>query len=389
MLATARLKDQLLSKSSGAKNLFFFVLFVAVVVVYMVHLSKRPLYNSDMLPYMGVVLQLNGLDAKQVHQSVYAITKESVPAKNFVELTALNKGRVERYNDYALFYDYLRFFRLKPLYVFVIKAFYSVGINLAFATVLPSLICAGGLLIAFYLAIQKLFTGGIIPFFLSTVVLLLGFTNELAVISTPDAMSSLLVFILFLNLFFSGKLGVSYLLLALAVFTRIDNLTFLPFILYYYRMNNINIRSIIKGVSALAVLSIIVIVVPYFFGNHLTWFKDFIFKPSVYASLVRKSATLMRTDFNLLFALVLVLLYSRLSVRKDLKTLFTGILLAMSVRFLLFPSYEERFYYIFKLMLLFIAVAPFSYNLTTSKTLVMVPRGRRIQGSAPGYSFSN
>lgn len=389
MFAATRINDRAILKRAGYKNLIIFFFFVAIVIMYTVHLSKRPLYNSDMLPYMGIVLQWKGLDSKQVHNSVYAITKVNVPEKNFVQLTELNQGRVERYNDYALFNDYLRFVRLKPLYIFLIKAFYDLGINLVFATVLPSLICTGGLLIAFYLAIQKLFLSGIIPFFISTIIMLLGFTNQLAVISTPDAMSSLLVFLLFLNLFFGGRESVSYVLLALTIFTRIDNLTFLPFIVYYYRFNNVNLQTVIKGLAVIVTLSVLVIVVPYFFGNQLTWFTEFIFKPSVYVSLAKKSAGLMRTDFNLLFVLFLALLYPKLSARKSLKTFFSGILAVMCVRFLTFPSYEERFYYVFKLMLLFIAIASFSHIFPKGKALVMVPKRRpKVDDPVPGYSYS-
>ncbi|MDQ6814476.1 MAG: hypothetical protein M3040_12110 [Bacteroidota bacterium] len=344
--------------------------FICIVVLYMVHVSKRPFYNSDMLAYMAIPLQMKGLNQQQIQDSVYGIAQLHVPAKNFTDLTTLNQGRIERYHNYRLFYDYLRFFRLKPLYVLVISTFYKIGVNLVFATILPSLIFTGGLLLAVYFGVKKLFAGAIMPLFIGLVIMLLGFTNELAVLSSPDAMSSFFVFLLFLNIFFQGKEAVSYLLLALSVFTRIDNLTLFPFILYYYRFDKVDMKSIFKGVAVMAVLSIIVLAVPYLFGNRFDWFKDFIFKPSMYVFMVKRSVGLMRTDFNLLFLLISVVVYLNLSHQKHLKKLFTGVIMILATRFLLFPSYEERFYFIFKLMLIFLFVAHFSYQWIRSKSTV-------------------
>ncbi|HEX8461449.1 MAG TPA: hypothetical protein VF623_08460, partial [Segetibacter sp.] len=344
----------------GILNVAIGILFIAIVTIYMVHLSKRPLYNSDMLSYMGIALQIKGFDAQQLHDSVYTITKAHVPAKAFVNLTSTNDGRVERYNDYRSFYDYLRYFRLKPLYVFVIKTFYDSGINLVFATILPSLIFTGGLLIAFFYGLQKLFKSNIFPFVIGLIVMLFSYTNQLVCLSTPDAMSSFQVFILFLNLFFKGKEAVSYCILALCIFTRIDNLTLLPFILYYYRFDKVNIKSLVKAFLLISAVVIIVSVVPFLFGNHTFWFIDFIYKPSVYVAMVIKSAGLMRTDFNLLFLLLAMLLFFILSNQTRLRSLFVGVVLLSCTRFLLFPSYEERFYFIFKLMIVFIGLAAFA-----------------------------
>lgn len=343
-----------------ALNIFLTVVFITMVVGYISHLKNRALYNSDMLPYMGIVLQMQGYDAKQIHDSVYAITKASVPVKNFTLLTQLNQGRIDRFNDHVLFYEYLNFFRLKPLYVFLIRIFNSIGVNLVFATLLPSLIFTAGVLMVFYAGLGELFISSIIPFFVGVVILMFGFTNELAVISTPDAMSTFVVLILFLNIFFSGKEFVSYCILTLAILTRLDNLTLLPFILYYYRMGTIDTKILVNGAILLVAITIVVLVFPYFFGNNLMWFKDFIFKPSAYIKLVSKSAALMRTDFNLLFLLFMGLFYVGIQNNDRIKTLFTGTVLAMLTRFLLFPSYEERFYFIFKLILLFLVFAHYA-----------------------------
>lgn len=360
------IKKEKQTVTNGRQAVVIFVTgaaFIAVVIIYMLHLAKRPLYNSDILPYMGISLQMQGFDAKQLHKIVYQTAEKCIPPKDYKDLISLNPGRAERYSNYRLFYEYLRFFRLKPFYVFLIRLFNIAGINLVFATILPSLIFTAGLLIAFYFGILQLFRQAIPAFATAIIVMLLSVTNQLTCLSSPDAMSSFFVFLLFLNVFFNQKEWVSYTLLALCIFTRIDNLTLLPFILYYYRINKINTKSAVRVIVAIAILSAVVIITPYFFGNSPFWFKDFIFKPSVYVSLAVKSAALFRTDFNLLFVLAFVFFYCMLTGKSYMKKFITGVLLAVALRFLLFPSYEERFYFVYKLILIFLLLAEISVRI--------------------------
>lgn len=116
----------------------FYILFLLVFTIF---IGVKPYYNMDMVPYMAIVLKMDGkLSNEQVHKSTYRKVKEKVSAGEFEDLTFGTGYRETLYSNEKSFNEQLSFYVIKPIYLLFAFLFYKAGISLSFSTVLPSLI---------------------------------------------------------------------------------------------------------------------------------------------------------------------------------------------------------------------------------------------------------
>jgi len=202
-------------------------LFVYCLVIFCAAFAalKKPAYNWDMLPYMGVVLSYNnnaGIDA--VHRQVYAAAKSQVP-ENFYQrmVDPSNAYRNGVAQSAETFRSQLPFYIVKPLYTRLAYWFYRMGANLTTATVWPSVIayCLTGLL--FFHSCKKYWSVGYACAG-SILVMLSSPLITAAGLSTPDAVSGLLLFSAVYLLTETKSLAGACVVLLLSVFARLDNI---------------------------------------------------------------------------------------------------------------------------------------------------------------------
>src|ERR1700712_1641175 len=97
---------------------------------------KKPAYNWDILPYMGVVLNYDEADVKMVHSEVYAIAKKEIPVVYYNRMVdPLNAYRSSVAQNPEVFRSQFPFYIVKPLYTRLAWCFYKAGIALPIATV--------------------------------------------------------------------------------------------------------------------------------------------------------------------------------------------------------------------------------------------------------------
>lgn len=190
-----------------------------------VNALKKPAYNWDMLPYMGVVLSYNGnAGIDSVHRKVYAIGKEQIPAVFYGRMIdPANTYRSAVAQDVARFRSQLPFYIVKPLYTRLAYWFYKMGANLTTATVWPSVIsyCLAGLL--FFHWCKKYWNTGY-AFAGSSFVMLSPPLLTVAGLSTPDALSAFLLFAAVYMLTETFSVAGACIFLVLSVFARLDNI---------------------------------------------------------------------------------------------------------------------------------------------------------------------
>src|SRR5665811_2268984 len=58
----------------------FLLIYCAIILFVSIYSLKKPAYNWDILPYMGVILSYEKIDVKTIHDSVYNIAKNQIPS---------------------------------------------------------------------------------------------------------------------------------------------------------------------------------------------------------------------------------------------------------------------------------------------------------------------
>lgn len=325
-----------------------FVLLAAALVFFF---GEKPIYNWDMIAYMGVAVEYTEHNPQVVHESVYKTLKEEVPAPVYKNLTANIEDRQECFESVSAFENELSFFRAKPLYTFLVFLLHKAGIRLVMATLIPSIIACFFIMLLSYhwlgIYLKKPYA--------FVIALLIGFLriiSELDRYSTPDALSNLFI-LLSLYLVATGadkKWIVGSLLLCIVA--RIDNFIFAAVVVYFIYlsgMKNIGFKLLVLG--ALAALSVIGI--PMLLGDKADWFTKFAFLESLpaYIQHWRDTIYLIRTDLFYI-AMILATIFLIWKADKEVKSLLYIIIITISARLVLFPSLQERFFAAYEISVL-------------------------------------
>ena len=121
------------------KNLFL-LLYCFIILLVCAYLYKKPAYNWDILPYMGVILAYENNNTNTIHETVYNTAEKQIPLASYKQLTdSSNLYRKKIAESANEFYLQFPFYVVKPLYTRLSWILYKSGISLSKATVLPSL----------------------------------------------------------------------------------------------------------------------------------------------------------------------------------------------------------------------------------------------------------
>ena len=177
--------------------IFYFALFSIVVFQYTL---SKPLYNFDMIAYVGSVKNFETDNKQAIHDFAYTEISRSIDSESFNRLTTSSKYRQIVYEDAESFSQILPWYQIRPMYTGLLYVLYKAGINIVFASHLISAVAVLLGVWIFYLSFRRYIASTLwlaIPFF----ILLTG-TTEVARFSSPDGLAflwvSLLTF-LFLN----------------------------------------------------------------------------------------------------------------------------------------------------------------------------------------------
>jgi len=200
------------------------LLYFTIIILASVYSYKNPFYNWDMLGYMALVLKMDNADITSAHDLTYSIAKHDLPPGYYHNLVdSANLYRKKMKENPIAFNDHLPFYTIKPLYVRLVYLFYKAGFSLTKATLMPSIfsfILISGLLLYWL----KKYLNYFFAFALSLLVILSTPVLSVAKLSTPDALSGLLLFSSFYFILEKPKLIPFILLMVLSVFSRLDNI---------------------------------------------------------------------------------------------------------------------------------------------------------------------
>lgn len=352
---------------------YFVIVLSTAVLAYI-----KPQYNWDLIPYTAATISFKEDDPKKLHEQTYRMIEESVPVQTFHDLTTSdNNYRETMYTDYISFNQQLPFYKIKPLYIYLINILNLSGVGIVKATSVISILSYIGICALLYLFTNKLKTHSIGIAVLSLVVLSKPF-YLIAKLSSPDALSAFIITLsLFLILNKNLKLLPS-ILLVLAIFIRTDNIIICNLLFIYfgllspiqYRFNKIQSSAFIFIAS-----------ISYFTINYLAnsygWsvlfthaFIQNIDRPAEYIShltifdylktlITNGSSLFLSTDifWFIIFGLIGLMISSNSGFGSVYNHLIKIVMLTMIVYFLLFPSFEVDRYFISEyIIIIFCAV---------------------------------
>ena len=345
---------------SNLRSVGLRVLFLVFVTAWSLFLTKKAELNWDLIPYMGVVAEYSRMSPKQLHSHVFENLRNSVSKEVFEELTTSNNFRARCFNNYEFFYEQLTYYRLKPLYTLAVYATHGMGFNLVESTYIPSLLAFWLLSVFIFFWLTKNSTS-LLHYGVAFLVPLLSPVIEVGTMSTPDALSTLILLLAYWHILYGRYKILTYALLLLAVFVRVDNLIFVVIYSVFFNIKRDEtlgfIDTLKKGwLKKLGVVSSLVaafFLLPVLFGNGLYWFEAFehLFSPAVYIDVVKRSAVnfSVHSSFPLFLCLFFLV---RKSLNLQEKQLIYLILIAMLIRLVIFPLFQERFFVSFELLVL-------------------------------------
>jgi hypothetical protein len=179
-------------------------------------------YSYDMVFYIGSAI---GIDAapSRVHALTFDALQRHLPASRFREVIEKSTYRARIYADPQAFADNLAFYRVRPLYVGLIRALHELGANYVLACNLISAVSAGVLLWLFTWTAPG---ASVVtrPILAPLLAMALGLVN-VGRMAMPDALSGLRFFAAALFVL-SRRTAPALLLLVVNIAVRSDNVIF-------------------------------------------------------------------------------------------------------------------------------------------------------------------
>jgi hypothetical protein len=343
-------------KNRGSNKTIQSLLFFFAAAWLALHCYRTPKMSVDLLSYAGNAALVEKKDEVLAHQSVYAETLTSHLRGTDGDGAPARILR-RRVNDPFYAATFLPYFSVKPVYVMTLVAVHRAGLSLTDTIRLVSALCYFGIALLVWVYTRSL---------LSLFALLLPEVLELGQANGPDAMS---VFVLLLGFWFlfARHKDLGILPIVVSVWVRPENvIVAVAALAVMYFTERINW----KQAAALALLSAFsfALISHFGYGWKSLYYHTFLsgdpsapphFAWSNYRDALEKGlADLLRSAFPL-YLLLAIASFARCSERSTRTILgLSGFYFAS--RFLLFPSYEPRFYGLFFLCSVLAAVSGLS-----------------------------
>jgi len=368
-------------------NLLKAIYFFSIMLVGF-YCLKKPFYNWDMLPYTALILKMDHHNINEAHALAYKLVKENVPAKNYRQLTDSSHAyRNKMFINAEAFNNQLPFYVVKPLYITLSYLFFKSGIDLPQATQFPSLISylLTGLLLFHWLSIYLRLPA---TFVVSLLVMVSPPLIEVAKTASPDCLSAFFLLASFYFIIEKPLLGIAFILMALSVFTRLDNFLncfiILSAITFSGRWHKrISFTNFLFLTFLLVLCYFLTGLIAKKYGWSIFFYNDFAgrlhpaygteehFSFASYARLMYEHVLSGINHSHLaLFLALLFLGYNKITPFKNLSfdQLFALLIpLILLLRFILYPDISDRFYIAFYLVIIILLAKKLNSSMPTQQ----------------------
>lgn len=351
----------------------------------------RPLYNWDLLGYVGASLRSGGASAEEVHRRAFSLVREKVSAEKFTLMTDGNSYRRTVASDPTAFDQQLPYYTSKPAYVLLMRLGTAAGLHPVEASVVLSRIAYLILGMSLWWWLRTMVGPGL-AFGAAVLAMALPVVLNLARLSTPDGLSVLVSLNALVLLVERQRLALGCGMLLLALTVRLDNIVWMPLVAAYLAVSQPRRWGYIAAwLGASALLYVAIVQWSGFYGwRHLLYtnFVERLAYPadtpqalipwSRYARVLARALHPAHLPHNLaLFALLGGLtLWGRIrafGLRDRWAQLTLGCLAFMGVHFVLYPG-EDRFLVAAYLVVL-LALVRTAHETATATRLSRGPAG--------------
>lgn len=329
----------------------------------------QPTYNWDLLPYVGATLSIDRSDKEYVHRRSYAEAERVLPRQAFGMLThPRHPFRTQVHKSAEYFSQQLPIVRVKPLYIAMIYTLQASGVNIVKATFLVSVISGVFSALLVLLWLQKYFSNAWGYLMAALLVVSAGMIT-VARLSTPDALSAALLLLGVFLLLEKKWLVWSGVVFILSIYARLDNIIIVSFIFTYlfllapreYRFNLARYMAfIIALIASYWLIS--------YYAESYSW--DVLFTHAIerllvnpkdaYVSLTREgymAGLIAKSEWALLnpvvslsiFVMLASAAFSATGIKLRIRNVYADMMLvtlmAIAVRYALFPLLNVRYYY--------------------------------------------
>ena len=314
----------------------------AVALLLTIHCYRTPLYDIDLLSYTGNVALSDTTDLRAVHRAVYS--DPLTPHLRGFDASD-RQAMILRHRAADPYFSalYLPYFSVKPLYVLALEAAHKLGATLVGSSRIISALFFFGIALVVWLYSRSL---------IALVALLVPQILALGESNTPDGMS---VFLLLLGLWmiFVLKKEIGLLTLILSVWVRPDNFVVCLIVLSVLYWNG-RLSKLDMTVVGFLVVGSVAVISHYGYGSQSLYAHSFLgsepgaeahFGISDYLHALAKG--LKDIGHGPLIGFSILWAVSFAAVSKEMRQILAIAAASSVVRFVIFPSYEERFFALF------------------------------------------
>lgn len=338
------------------KIVFFISLCLGIV-----YAGLYPRYSWDMIPYMACVIQKTTPDPEACHAATYQLLRQELGDEKYDEFS-YNEYTLAMESDHEAFSENLPYYTIRIVYINMVNFFYQLGLPLSFSSLLPSLISVFLIILTLFFVLSKELKSSLVAAAISILILFLPPIIRMARLSTPDSLSALFLLLITVAYLYRSNWFLIFLLMAISVMTRTDNVIWCSILLLLEALYSSEKKS--KGLMLLFmfVLASIYLIINHLYSNggwEILFYSTFIerqnFPLSQTPSLTIGNyiwTMFTRTPEYLPWILLIFIGLYYLKI-KNLKVLLKSrgskivlaCILSFFSKFVLFPSFDSRFYF--------------------------------------------
>jgi hypothetical protein len=333
------------------KRLTIYYVFIMAAMTTVIGLF--PGHNGDMPFYIECALEKQGIPETAVRAETKMVLKQELPDAEY----QVHASRVDEAAP-----EILDFYYVKPAYIWIVAGLHKLGFSFIFSTFLPSLISyffIGGIVFAWALALMKPGQAMLI----SLGCMVTGPAIVIARLSSPDAVSNLVLLAVLYRLYFEKSRSITLILIFLSILVRIDNavaaFVLLSGMIFWTSADSPNKLGRMDYLLLLAGMLLFTAGMNFMVEKDFWWFTkanylhsggNYFRQMAIYASVLCNSFL-----FPLLLLLVILSFVRPLNLRERGGWILLAIGCIFVLRCGLFPEFEERFfaaYYLATLLIL-------------------------------------
>jgi hypothetical protein len=326
------------------------ILFFSFLVSLTGFLGFIPGYNGDMPFYIATAMNFEG----KTDQQAISVTRELIQSELKSEKTVLHLYNIDHSSP-----GVLNYYRIKPLYILLIIFFHAIGFSYIAASLIPSLTSFFLIGWTAFLWSSKKFKPEV-ALFISALFMLTNPSIVLARLSTPDALSNLFILVSIYRIYFGKKYLWTVMLLMTSLFIRLDNFIsagILLTLMHFWPDGREKTKMpLLVYLLFLLFAGALCLFVNYYFTSGFWWFRHFEYVLSIHAYFFQVLIYFSSFSSSMIALLVLITFFAFLNwpgeIPGKIIYLITAVYCIIFVRFLFFPSLEERFMTAFELCIL-------------------------------------